>query len=164
MGDVVPFLTSLSLHATVIVVGLLTYQAIKVVRGQPLEDMTFTADSPIVTNNSAQDGMLNVGPDNNALKRAMQSETADDARSFVATHRASSSVQLGEIGGGAGSDGGAGSFSAGARGAAFGFGDKDGSGGPLGGPFGMGSSGSAVSFPLSPVLTRSRSSATPPDP
>jgi hypothetical protein len=47
--DVLPFVTSLSIHAAIVLAGLLTYQAIRVVTRPAVQEQTIIADSPFVS-------------------------------------------------------------------------------------------------------------------
>src|SRR5687768_8834754 len=45
--NVLPFLTSLGVHATLVILGILTYQAFAVVAGPPLQEQAITPDAGV---------------------------------------------------------------------------------------------------------------------
>ncbi|MDB5333538.1 MAG: hypothetical protein JWP03_4689 [Phycisphaerales bacterium] len=124
--NVLPFLTSLSLHAIVLVVGLLTFTAIKALHQEPMQQQLFTPD--MVLDSSQLSGFQ--GSAELPRVRPMQDQVQDAALTgWNPTNRPD--LTAGTMGGGSGSE----SDPVIAVGAG-GFGDKSGLG--IGGPGGNG--------------------------
>jgi hypothetical protein len=131
--NVLPFLTSLSLHAVVLVVGLLTLTAIKALHQEPMQQQLFEADNVIDT--SRMTGFT--GPADLPMLRPMQDQVQDaSSNGWNPTNRPD--LTAGTTGGGSGSDSdpviavGAGGFG---KNSGLGIGGRDGSGpGDGGGP------------------------------
>jgi hypothetical protein len=108
--DVLPWVTSFSFHAALVIVGLLTYTAIRMVR-PPLELQTNVADSPIVAN----DELGHFGADaSKPWEKTLQDQTRQNTDSKAVNAFASASkLNLGANGGGSANDSSASVFTAG---------------------------------------------------
>ena len=93
--EFLPFLTSLSLHAAILILGLLTYTAIKAIRA-PLQHQTFAADTPLV---DASNMPGNVGPEK-LFRQTIQSNTPnEDAVTGASSSRGTQRLNLDAAGG-----------------------------------------------------------------
>jgi hypothetical protein len=94
--DVLPFLTSLSVHAFVVVVGLLTYQAVRIVTAPPPQDQSIIPESVIIAHDPPG-GVPFTGGDKNPFKRMTQDETPDSTARLASFHGGSSAGQLSDV-------------------------------------------------------------------
>jgi hypothetical protein len=97
--NVLPFLTSLSLHAIVLVVGLLTFTAIKALHQEPMQQQPFVADTALdSTNITGFQGAAEL-----PMVRPMQDQVQDtSSKSWNPTDRPD--LTAGTTGGGSGSE------------------------------------------------------------
>ncbi|MDB5299959.1 MAG: marine proteobacterial sortase target protein [Phycisphaerales bacterium] len=132
--NILPFLTSLSLHAMVLVVGLLTLTAIKALHQEPMQDQPFVADTVL----DASQTMGFQGSVDLPMVKPMQDQVPDvSLKGWNLT--AGPALNAGLAGGGSGSDSdpviGVGSGGFGTKsGLGTGSGDRRGSGSGEGGP------------------------------
>jgi hypothetical protein len=69
--NVLPFITSLSVHAGVLILGLMVFGAVKMAQIEPSKDEIVIPDTPMV-DSGPPGGIPNVGLNNDALRVAMQ--------------------------------------------------------------------------------------------
>jgi hypothetical protein len=99
--DVLPFVTSLLLHATVIIIAVLTIKAIQIVKAPPAEEQIVIPDSNMVEN-GPPGGVPNVGLGDNPFKQAAQDKSPDAATPAGWAEKAGPQVNLESAGGGSG--------------------------------------------------------------
>jgi hypothetical protein len=99
--DVLPFVTSLLLHATVIIIAVLTIKAIQIVKAPPAEEQIVIPDSNMVEN-GPPGGVPNVGLGDNPFKQAAQDKSPDGATPAGFADKAGPQVSLESAGGGSG--------------------------------------------------------------
>ncbi len=75
--NVLPFITSLTVHAAIICIGLLTYKAITLVAAPHMVDQDFVPYSTVIVDTKPADGVLNVGTHYDPLSQAAQDQTLD---------------------------------------------------------------------------------------
>lgn len=167
--NILPFVTSLSIHAAIVIFGLLVYSAVQVIQKVAHEDQNIIPDSNMVEN-GPPGGIPNVGLGGDPLRQAAQDQdptsktqewaekkgpTVDIANAGGGSGDDSASViQVGAgagFGAGAGSGAGHGSGHGGGTGDATGplaaFGAPGGGGiGPKGPVFGNGGNARRISF------------------
>ncbi len=88
--NVLPFVTSLSVHAAIICVGLLTYKAITIVAGRPSEDpgyIPFT--DQIVDTKFVDDGSKHTGPLLNSIEAQQDKSINETIKNAFTTHSSS---------------------------------------------------------------------------
>jgi hypothetical protein len=99
--DVLPFVTSLMLHATVIIVAILTVKAIQIIKAPPAQEQVIIPDSNMVEN-GPPGGVPNVGLGDNPFKQAQQDKTPDGGTKSGFAEKAGPSVSIESAGGGSG--------------------------------------------------------------
>jgi hypothetical protein len=95
LQEVMPFFTSLSVHAGVVIVGLLTCQAVRVVTAPPSQGRPFFAETKILGDSPG--GIQFTDGDDALIKRMRRSEAAESAAQSVLFHGRSSAAQLGDL-------------------------------------------------------------------
>jgi hypothetical protein len=100
MQDVFPFVTSLMLHALVVVIGILSYKAYQNVKAPtPLVEQITIPVSNIVENRPPG-GVLNPGLHDNPLLQAMQDNTPEGGKGFA--EKKGPKIDVSNAGGGSG--------------------------------------------------------------
>ncbi len=160
--NILPFVTSLTLHATIIIIGFLTLKAIQIMKAPATEEQTIIPDSNMVEN-SPPGGVPNVGLGGDPFKQAMQDKDPNAGTPEGFAEKKGPSVALeasgaagessdqvigpgasGRIGNGSGKNGGGGADGSGAMAM---FGAPGGGGiGPKGPVFGHGGNARQITF------------------
>ncbi len=99
--NVLPFVTSLMLHATVIIIAVLTVKAIQIIKAPPAEEQIIIPDSNMVEN-GPPGGVPNVGLGDNPFKQAQQDTTPDGGTKSGWAEKAGPSANIESAGGGSG--------------------------------------------------------------
>jgi hypothetical protein len=99
--ELLPFVTSLLLHATIIIVAVLTIKTIEIIKAPPTEEQIVIPDSNIVEN-GPPGGVQNIGLNDNPLKEAAQDKTPDGATPNGFADTKGPQVNLESAGGGSG--------------------------------------------------------------
>jgi hypothetical protein len=122
--NILPFVTSLTAHAAVLIFGLLIFGAVKLIEKPPLREETIIPDSNMVEN-GPPGGIPNVGLGADPLRQTAQDKDPSSKTQEWAEKKGPT-VDISNVGGGAGDDS-AGPIQAG-PGAAFGSGSGAGAG------------------------------------
>jgi hypothetical protein len=77
--DVLPFVTSLMLHALIVIFGILSYKAYQIVKAPPTEEQITIPDSQIVEN-QPPGGVPFQGLGENPFKQAQQDTTPEGGK------------------------------------------------------------------------------------
>jgi hypothetical protein len=156
--NILPFVTSLSVHAGILIIGLLVWGVAKVVAQIPHQDQTIIPDSQMV-DNGPPGGVPNVGLGGDPLRQAMQDKDPTQGSKDGFSDHKSPTVDLSAAGGGSGDDAqviGAGQLSGFGSGKGMGGGHGAGAGGGSGdggGPMAMfGTPGGGGIGPKGPVF------------
>jgi hypothetical protein len=99
--NLLPFITSLSLHAAVLVIGILFIGVVKAVTAPPHEDQVIIPDSNMV-DNGPPGGVPNVGLGENPLQKAMQDKDPTQGAPEGWANKKGPTVDITPEGGGAG--------------------------------------------------------------
>lgn len=75
--NVLPFVTSLTMHAAIICIGLLTYKAITLVAAPPADATYIIPDSPIISDPATSADKIDFGTGRDRLARLLQDKTLD---------------------------------------------------------------------------------------
>lgn len=168
--NILPFVTSLTLHATIIIIGFIFLKAIQIMKAPPTEEETIIPDSNMVEN-GPPGGVPNVGLGGDPFKQAMQDKDPNSGTPEGFAEKKGPTVDLQAAGGGSGDSndavigvGPGGGFGRGAgigagSGSGHGSGSGDGSGpmamfgapggggiGPKGPVFGHGGNARQITF------------------
>jgi hypothetical protein len=156
--NILPFVTSLSVHAGILILGLLVWGVAQVINHAPHQDQTIIPDSQMV-DNGPPGGVPNVGLGGDPLRQAMQDKDPTQGSKDGWADKKSPNVDLSAAGGGAGDDAqviGPGALAGFGRGSGLGGGHGDGAGGGEGnggGPMAMfGTPGGGGIGPKGPVF------------
>lgn len=98
--NILPFVTSLTLHATIIIVAILFVKAIEIIKAPPNEEQVIVPDSNIVEN-SPPGGVPNQGLGADPFKQAAQDKTPDETSKGWAEKKGPT-VSIESAGGGSG--------------------------------------------------------------
>ncbi len=99
--NILPFVTSLTLHATIIIIGFLTLTAIRIMKNPPTEEETIIPDSNMVEN-GPPGGVPNVGLGGDPFKQAMQDKDPNSGTPEGFAEKKGPTVNLEAAGGGSG--------------------------------------------------------------
>ena len=102
--NILPFVTSLSVHAGILIIGLLVWGVAKVIASPPHQDQTIIPDSQMV-DAGPPGGVPNVGLGGNPLRQAMQDKDPTQGSKDGWADKKSPNVDLSAAGGGSGDDG-----------------------------------------------------------
>lgn len=156
--NILPFGTSLAVHAGILIFGLLLYGAVKVVQATVVQNQTIIPDSTMV-DNGPPGGVPNVGLGGDPLRQAMQDKDPTQGSKEGWADKKSPNMDVTAAGGGSGDDAaviGVGPQSGFGRGSGVGGGHGAGSGsgeGDGGGPMAMfGTPGGGGIGPKGPVF------------
>jgi hypothetical protein len=156
--NILPFVTSLSVHAGILIIGLLIWGVAKVIATPPHQDQTIIPDSQMV-DAGPPGGVPNVGLGGDPLRQAMQDKDPTQGSKDGWADKKSPNVDLSAAGGGSGDDAqviGPGQLSGFGSGKGNGGGHGDGAGGGSGdggGPMAMfGTPGGGGIGPKGPVF------------
>ena len=156
--NILPFVTSLSVHAAVIILGLLIWGAVKIVNAQPRQEQTIIPDSNMVEN-GPPGGVPNVGLGGDPLRQAKQDTDPTAGSPEGWADKKGPSVDISAQGGGSGDSNdaviGVGPGGGFGKGSGLGSGSGDGRGGGAGngGPMAMfGTPGGGGIGPKGPVF------------
>ncbi len=156
--NVLPFVTSISIHAAILILGLLVWGVAAVVKAMPNQDQTIIPESTLAEN-GPPGGVPNVGPGGDPNRQALQDQDPNAGTKEGFSDKQSPSLDVTKAGGGAGDD--ASVFADGplaglgsGKGAGGGHGPGSGSGsGDGGGPMAMfGTPGGGGIGPKGPVF------------
>jgi hypothetical protein len=97
--NVLPFITSLTLHALLVVFGIIFYKAYQIVKAPPLEEQIIIPDSNMV-DNQPPGGVPNVGLGDNPFKQAQQDTNPEGGKGWA--DKKGPQVDISSAGGGSG--------------------------------------------------------------